>query len=507
MSLAMSRPWKHPVSGFYYYRRRVPDDLRKLVGRSEEKFSLQTKDPREAKQRHAQRHAEVTTRWENLRRGKKTFSERQAHELASVLGARFLERFHETPSEHGWPTKLADRMWATPRFWVETDKDGTLEWKFALSEDERSIFNMEAFCRDEAARELRDQGLIVDQAEGEYFARAIGYAMQRAALQLDEFAKGIYNGGSATAADQIDTQVKVSPISLAELFEGWKRERKPSPKTANEWRGNLDSFCAFVGHDDAARVSTEDVIRWKDSLLSDGLSAKTIQSGKLASLKAFFEWGVDNQRIRINPAERVRLGVKVAAGKQKRGFNEDEANQILKAALAEENSVLRWTPWLGAFSGARLGELCQLRREDIVKIDGVWCMKIDPAAGPLKTLSSERAVPLHQSLIKIGFLRYVETVPSGPLFPELPLGKYNKRGAMGAKLVGRWVRSLGLSDERLSPSHSWRHRFKTLGRRHALNSEMLEAIMGHGRKTVAASYGEFPMDALHREISKIPGHG
>jgi len=41
MSLAMSRPWKHPKSGVYWVRKRVPDDLLKLVGKREEKRSLQ----------------------------------------------------------------------------------------------------------------------------------------------------------------------------------------------------------------------------------------------------------------------------------------------------------------------------------------------------------------------------------------------------------------------------------------------------------------------------------
>ena len=55
-----------------------------------------------------------------------------------------------------------------------------------------------------------------------------------------------------------------------------------------------------------------------------------------------------------------------------------------------------------------------------------------------------------------------------------------------------------------SPSHSWRHQIKTLGRRHGLAKDILEAITGHGQKSVADSYGEFPMEALFRELKKIP---
>jgi hypothetical protein len=40
--IAMSRPWKHPNSGVGWLRKGVPEDLRVLVGKGEEKRSLQT---------------------------------------------------------------------------------------------------------------------------------------------------------------------------------------------------------------------------------------------------------------------------------------------------------------------------------------------------------------------------------------------------------------------------------------------------------------------------------
>jgi integrase len=123
---------------------------------------------------------------------------------------------------------------------------------------------------------------------------------------------------------------------------------------------------------------------------------------------------------------------------------------------------------LCAYSGARLAEVCQLRVEDIVEIEGIWCMRFDPEAGSLKTRGSERAIPLHPAVVEQGFLKFVEGIGSGPLFPELPPDKFGSRGGNGTKVLGPWVRSLGLTDNRISPSHSWRHRFKTLGRRHGL---------------------------------------
>jgi len=69
MVLSMSRPWRHPETGAYYYRKLVPEAMRKLVGKVEVRQSLGTKTPREAALRHAEVAAKVAAEWEALRRG------------------------------------------------------------------------------------------------------------------------------------------------------------------------------------------------------------------------------------------------------------------------------------------------------------------------------------------------------------------------------------------------------------------------------------------------------
>jgi len=67
--LAMTHPYEHPNTGIYWFRKRVPDALRELVGKQEEKFSLRTCNPSEAKVRLAKALAEVDQRWHNLSLG------------------------------------------------------------------------------------------------------------------------------------------------------------------------------------------------------------------------------------------------------------------------------------------------------------------------------------------------------------------------------------------------------------------------------------------------------
>jgi hypothetical protein len=69
MVLGMSRPWKHPKTGVYWFRKVVPGAMRGLVGKVEVRRTLHTKDPREAALRHVDVAAKIAAEWEALRRG------------------------------------------------------------------------------------------------------------------------------------------------------------------------------------------------------------------------------------------------------------------------------------------------------------------------------------------------------------------------------------------------------------------------------------------------------
>jgi integrase len=297
------------------------------------------------------------------------------------------------------------------------------------------------------------------------------------------------------------------PVSLQALLDGWAAEKQPTQKTIYSWKRVLEQLGTFVGHNDAARLTPENLLHWKTTLLEAGLRTKTIRDSKIAPLRASLQWGVDNRKFAMNPASRVLVEVRGKMAERIRGFTDEEAALILRQAATHQDSVRRWVPLLCAYSGARISEVCQLRGGDIFQHDGVWCMKFDPEAGALKNVNSERAVPLHPAIVTSGFLEFVASQRPGPLFPGLAADRFGNRGGNGTKIIGRWVRGLGLTDARLSPSHSWRHRFKTLGRRHGLMLEILNALTGHHRKTEADWYGEFPVEALHRELSKIPPVG
>jgi integrase len=507
MPLAMSRPWKHPNSGVYWLRKGVPEDLRALVGKREEKRSLQTRDPAEAKRRHAEALAELEVRWANLRAGPKSLTEREAHQLAAPYHDRWLVQHRDNPGgQTVWDTELGPRLFLPPK---PLPPDQSYDASFFLDFDKDAFRRgeLEAWCTGGAEECLAAQGLKVDDQSRLRLAKAIAAAVQRASMTLARLAKGemiestFFSAGAGAPPIAPASQ---KPVPFESLIKGWASERRPVEKTVYEWTRVMGQLEKFLGHDDAHRVTGDNFVAWKRSMVDDGLRPKTIQDAKLAPMRAIFEWGFKNKLISINPAEGVSLEVKSKQSEKKRSFTDEEAKTILRAASAEKDPVKRWVPWIGAYSGARVSEICQLRSEDVLKIDEVWCMKLDPEAGSLKTSGSERIIPVHPALMEAGFVKFATRNKTGPLFADLAPDKFGKRGGNGTKVIGRFVRQLGLVDLRLSPSHSWRHRIKTLGRRHGLASDILDAITGHSRRSVGDSYGEFPAEALYREICKIP---
>ena len=139
------------------------------------------------------------------------------------------------------------------------------------------------------------------------------------------------------------------------------------------------------------------------------------------------------------------------------------AASILKAALevgdtdTPDKAAKRWVPWLCAYTGARPGEISQLRGSDVIERDDIPAIRITPGAGAVKG-GKARVVPLHEHLIAQGFLEFVRRRGTGPLFYNPPRQRSDDgtrmkkpRAVQARQRLANWVRSLGITDAELSP--------------------------------------------------------
>ncbi|MDP3293430.1 MAG: site-specific integrase [Nevskia sp.] len=282
----------------------------------------------------------------------------------------------------------------------------------------------------------------------------------------------------------------------------------PIQKTIDSWRSYIRKFCAFLGHDDAARMTGADVVRWKDSLVSSGLSASTINNKHMSALRVALGYGKDNRKLPDN----VALGVSALAprrgGPKKRGYTDGEALTVLSAAR-KFTGWRRWLVFIVAYTGARVSEPADAMADDI-KVSPEGVPFIDLTERVLKNDSSPRRIPLHPRLIAEGFLEYAQGLPrGGPLFPDCPpSATYQLRGATASKVIARWVRNdLGIKDTRIQPSHAWRHRMATLHRNAAIPEDASRYLRGYADQDDADHYGTHSLVMLAAHMAKIPAQG
>lgn len=313
---------------------------------------------------------------------------------------------------------------------------------------------------------------------------------------------------------------------LTSLFKDYITERKAAGgghESERRWEPvfrNIHEFMRAKGRkDDANTMTKSDFVEWKEHLIASGLSMKTIKDVYLASVKAVIRWAHENDKIENNFASAVRVKIGKVQSDREKGHRLDEAKQILAAALHHRpvdtgnpqttegkhlTAAKKWVPWLAAHTGARVAELTQLRKQDVVTKDGIHCVMITPDAGSVKT-GAYRYVPLHEQLINLGFLDFVDK-SSGALFFDdtVATGSKTHRSKTVAGRISQWLRSNDAGSEKVDPSHGWRHRFKTLARELGCDPRIIDAIQGHAARTASDDYGDVTVKACKTVIDMMP---
>jgi integrase len=266
------------------------------------------------------------------------------------------------------------------------------------------------------------------------------------------------------------------------------------PRTATEAKYHVDDLKRHAGHDDAERLTVEDIRKWRDDLKARGLNNNTVNA-RFGAVRQVFARAEADGLISANPAE-AKLRLPKVASAPRYPYSQDDARRILEASRGEARPSRRWSHWVMAFSGARVGEVLQFM--EVSPEDATATVKND----------QKRRVPLHPALIAEGFVTFAQGIaPDAPLFPDKGLGKHGKRGERAWQVVGRWVREeVGITDKAKAPNHSWRHYFEDALRDAEVASDVRDAIIGHAQKTTGRLYGVKgeALARLARAVGKVP---
>lgn len=332
----------------------------------------------------------------------------------------------------------------------------------------------------------------------------------------------------------VEVEPFIEPISLRGLLDEHLKSLEAAGRgrsARKAWTPVFEDLIGFVKQhrglkgaanqraDDARQLTPEEIIAWRDAKLAV-LSPKTVKDVYIASLKSVLGRSVEDRKLPENVAANVKVRASAAPVTREKGFTDGEAASILRTCLnyvpADHSNPAnresphvtaskRWGPWLCALTGARVGEVLQLRKSDIRVVDGICFLRLTPEAGTVKA-RSYRDVPIHAQLVELGFLDFVARSEDGPLF-YAPGADPSKLPAQAVyNRVAKWLRALGLIPDRVSPNHGWRHRFKTLAREAGLDPRVVDAIQGHTGRTASDGYGDVTLRAKKGAIDKLESY-
>lgn len=160
------------------------------------------------------------------------------------------------------------------------------------------------------------------------------------------------------------------------------------------------------------------------------------------------------------------------------------------------------------------------RHSDIREIEGIHCITVSEQSldgscdKALKTVASERLIPIHPMLTSCGLLAYVsECRHSGrtKLLEEIDPWPRVKRAVAFSKWFTQFTRACGAYQPRTS-FHSFRHNFRDELRAARIDHEIAMELggwtTGGGSRAASENYGSgHKVSALSDAIDRAPCHG
>lgn len=422
------------------------------------------------------------------------------------------------------------------RRWAEKSRE-TTEGMLAVYKDLSAIGDLDgvvAMWLDEVELLLEAQGLVIDPKATADMQR-LCLAFHRAAIQVAEAKLKRLDGedvATPPAPEPLERHLPPQPqaivrptrakVPMKATFEGYADAQQMTPGVRKEWWRYVQHLIDYVKHDDAALLTSDVLREWREHLLKTptrlGKPRKpvTVRDKYITPVKAMLNWAVQEAKLSSNVAADVAVRVPKEAKLRDRDFTDAEAQAILEATLVPTGRrqapgylrAQRWIPWLCAYTGGRVNEFSQLRREDVIEVEGIWAVRITPEAGTVKAKEA-RIVPLHSHLLDQGFLDMVREQSEGPLFFDPALQRSNADGNRHFKKVGErlaaWVRKeVGIVDPALQPNHAWRHKFKSRSYDAGVEERVADAIQGHAQQTTGRRYGKPSLKALASAIERMP---
>ena len=252
------------------------------------------------------------------------------------------------------------------------------------------------------------------------------------------------------------------------------------------------------------------------------LTQKTIKR-HFSALSTFWTALITEGRLQANIFTGFKFGNSKRASEQRDMWNEGELQVLFatpawrgcKSAWSRSTPgamIVRderfWLPLIAIFSGLRQEEICQLELDDIRHEADIWYFDINNRPPrQLKNRSAVRLVPIHDELIRLGLMIYIEQMRKAGerrVFPQLkPGGADGRLGHGFTKWFTRYRRETNVYRPKLD-FHSFRHSATTFLQRAEVPVPIIDELVGHTGTGETARYTKgLGLAKLHAAINKI----
>ncbi len=295
------------------------------------------------------------------------------------------------------------------------------------------------------------------------------------------------------------------PKTLRDVVPMWVSRNAPKDNAIGRTEKALALFEQAVGIVALTALTKAVGARFVDFLLApERCWTRKTASNHAACITALVNVAVKADLLERNPLD---LSFDKATGARTREpWTDDELKRMFAHPLFSKGMHL--TPQWQAVSptdgraalllllhtGARIGEIAQLRKEDFQTRSGIAVIRITADAGTVKTQESERVVPLAGHLREDAwFAQWLQETGggTGPAFPSV-CGRARGPG----DTLGQWFRQFradaGLPQGKLEGSHKFRHWLRSALAEKHVGEATMDSITGHsaqgsaGRKVYTA---------------------
>ncbi|EQB08977.1 DUF6538 domain-containing protein [Novosphingobium lindaniclasticum] len=548
----------------FYARMMVPADLRQTIGKREYIQSLGTADRREAEARALP----LIARWKSEVRAHQLNAANDAADPVSGGSTRpTLAELEDAALRVGFEeasNKLDALIMARARL-----GPGSFEQMKSLFEDRyldlcrRQLAGEDDYWRERARRMIARRNWEISEQSPE-FSQFIAHLSK---CGLDLFRKAVEalrdpvkqfqpSEHTVVLAQKREERAREGE-GILHLFDQYAAQRSSEGKKGNDTlaqdRLAVASFADFIGsHRSLRSVIALEVREWRNAMaalpvgyrkrkefagltMKQAIEVATQVNGKkpslltvnknLSGLSSFFVWAKREGYAESNPCE----GLRYHADKRKNPrppFDVSQLNAIFTSPLfvgfAEDGKEhiageLRtrdwrfWIPLICLFTGARIGEIAQLRVEDVECNEGHWFIHIRHSERTNQRTKNGRSriAPIHSMLKKIGFVEFAanqreRALRSGnnQLFPELSL---NERGQHGqaSRFWRTYLTRIGIKQGADGHgAHSFRHGLADQLRLAGYHDLDIGVVLGHQQASVTSGYGKLRQGTAER-LSEI----